>query len=217
MSTNFSFEAAMLYENFERSQVGTMAGIARASQYYAQTNDSGPLEKLTQDESIFKFTPQGYMDLKQEEKLEVYKKAALTLAQGQIQKYDSDQDGKMNLNEFKLMGIFTQLKTSLMAGENIFDTLRFCLSKEFNDSQAETFNALNLNNKGDSADNLDVKETASALIAMDYGYAYNDKNEKMLDAKGNHEMGLDGKIVLNRDNSEQALSVLPDVYEQFFP
>lgn len=199
-----------LYDKFEKADIQSQVDISRTAQ--DSGNPKGKLDLYDSELHNFKFTPEGYMDIQDaQEKTEAYKKSILELAEGEIKKYDANDDGVLDLGEYttKLKDVTKKVSAGLdeEIDENIFS------SDEFKSQAENIFNTLNVNSTDKT---LDTKELAANYAYMDMNYAYNDNMKPTLDESGKQKIGLDGKIVFSSKDSEPDKAQMQRYYDTFF-
>ena len=166
------------YEQFERSQIDAVRGSEKDASIFD-----------TPSKRLFKATPDGYMDLSPDEKMDVYKESLLELADGMIKKYDTNENGLMDFNEFVEMNKTIQKGIDPSTPDNFFD------SQEV--QQILAGGVFVVDQDGDLA--LDRQEIASVFAYQDHSDETYDDNFNKLDGDGT----LDGKIDMFKDVSNE--------------
>lgn len=175
----------------------------------------------------FKFTPNGYMGLPQDQKTEVYKESILELAKGEIEKYDMDKSGALDIDEFSTEQLSRYIAAAKAAGEDVSDTES--LKTQVMPAIQSAFDTLNIKN---SDDVLDVEELATNYAFMDGGnptihnengkevpginVAYDEKFKPVKDANGAQVYGMDGRIMKADTPIAPEEGVLQMYYDNFF-
>jgi|GEM_PF-6306774 len=193
--------AESTYEQLERTQIDVIREFERNPEI---ANDPS--------KTLFRVTPDGYMDLEGDEKTEVYKESMLALADGMIAKYDANDNCVMDFEEYVTMTVGVQEEISgLHKGEvTPLDFFAQYTTPESLDTAVAGFNMADFDKSG----TLDRKEIAAMHAYLDFSQdVYNDNFEKM-DSDGT----LDGKInLLSSGEEAQEVGLSPeDFFNAFF-
>lgn len=197
INTNYDAAKYSKYEQFEKSQIDAFREV-----------EQNPNSSIFNDpaRSLFKATPDGYMDLPQDKKMDVYRSSMLELGEGNIAKYDVNQNGEMDYDEFKemnkningeidqpqnsIMNTLINVITSLFKAigiklpEGTFDSIKDPYNSE--ETQAKTkegFEAADVDGNG----TLSKEEIAAT-------YAYMDYSDTIYNEDGSVKEGTDGTL-----------------------
>jgi len=208
------------YKKIENRQIEGLQEISKLSSKYV--DDPETLNKETDALSkdaykLYKFTPDGYMDMEKDKKFDAYKEAILALGEGMAEEYDTGStDGQIDIDEFKHMqkGIQRAIIGNQMTSA---EAAKLMNSDEFNSYLEDFFSILDIDGSG----KLDTKELATQFAYMDNSIvSYNEMFEKIEDGPS-----YDGRLNIfdgidftpgDTESIEAAKNDLKEYYEAFF-